>query len=87
MHHILHLRNGIHAAAAYHQVGIIIVNYLAVYTIPGKLGEIDVVALRVGEPIGINSARARIRMRWPTVGSKGKYLKIRSSTCRICIGS
>ena len=94
MHHILHLGYGIHAAAAYHNIGVHLHRgfdgqrvVLAGGAVVSKLGEIDVVALHVGEPIRINSARARMRMHWPSVGSKGKCLKIRSSTCRICIGS
>ena len=45
MHHFLHLCGIIHAAAAYHQVGVDVI--IAGYAIVGELGEIDVVAFFV----------------------------------------
>jgi len=48
MHHISHLLSIIHTASSYHQVWVGIVNYLAVYAVPGELSEIDVVAFGMG---------------------------------------
>ena len=51
MHHVLYLVSIVHAAAAYHQVGVDVVSYCCIvagdYGIAGELGEIDVVAFFV----------------------------------------